>query len=166
MPILVNNHHKYSEYLGAPNAIIIGGSDLSHWCSPKCLNSSCTSPSHRHRAHENISRSPCRVHVIIGGKICMRSLYENERKEVFIFLINSTNRHKLCKKYNNHCRRWIACLWTDPSLLHGGTLSIIDDTKEGSSFHRVINIPSHTGQSRVPVIGGHRMYCFDFVSMI
>lgn len=63
---MVNNNHKYSEYFRVPNEIIIGGSDLSHHCSPKCLNSSCVSPSRR--AHENIS-SPCRVHLIIGRKI-------------------------------------------------------------------------------------------------
>ena len=46
------------------------------------------------------------------------------------------------------------------------TSSIMGDTKEGSSFHRGINVASHTGHSRVPVIGGHRMFCLDIVSSV
>lgn len=83
-----------SGYFRGANAIIIGGSDLSHYCSPKCPNSSCASPSRR--AHENISRSSFGVHGNYRWKIhtYMGSLYETFLRSHIIW----TDRLKRAKK--------------------------------------------------------------------
>lgn len=130
---MVNNNHKYTEYFRVPNEIIIGGSDLSHHCSPKCLNISCASPSRR--AHENIS-SPCRVHLIIGRKInswevCRRGFLSL----LFCLTVAKAQKRQMIGLPNFHS-------------ISRPLFSIIKDiysiTKMGSSFLKTFS--SHTGQ--------------------
>ena len=147
---MVNNNHKYTEYFRVPNEIIIGGSDLSHHCSPKRLNSSCASPSRR--AHENIS-SPCGVRLIIGRKINSWEICRRGCLSLLFYLTVAKRKKDKCLCYRMYC------INRPPFTKVKNMYNIL---KMGSSYSKTVS--SHTGQlSLALVIGGHQMLCSNIV---